>query len=195
MCIRDRQKEIKRLTDWIEKWKNTPTKVAATRSKRMAIEHMVKIEKPRRFDTRAFHGRYTPRIESYTNVIQAKDLSIGYDAPLAEVSFLLQKKERLAIIGENGKGKSTLLKTLIGELPALGGSFKFGQNVEWGYFEMCIRDRGRASGGPSGTVFPRRHSAHLPSDPECDEGTVDSDGGFLLRIKACHADLRIVSDP
>ncbi len=68
----EQQKEIKRLTDWIEKWKNTPTKVAATRSKRMAIEHMVKIEKPRRFDTRAFHGRYTPRIESYTNVIQAK---------------------------------------------------------------------------------------------------------------------------
>ena len=53
----EQQKEIKRLTDWIEKWKNTPTKVAATRSKRMAIEHMVKIEKPRRFDTRAFHGR------------------------------------------------------------------------------------------------------------------------------------------
>ena len=49
---------------------------------------------------------------------------------------MLQKKERLAIIGENGKGKSTLLKTLIGELPALGGSFKFGQNVEWGYFDQ-----------------------------------------------------------
>ena len=44
-------------------------------------------------------------------------------------------------------------------------------------------------------VLTRRHSAHLPSDQECDEGTVDSDGGFLLRIKACHADLRIVSDP
>ena len=136
----EQQKEIKRLTDWIEKWKNTPTKVAATRSKRMAIEHMVKIEKPRRFDTRAFHGRYTPRIESYTNVIQAKDLSIGYDAPLAEVSFLLQKKERLAIIGENGKGKSTLLKTLIGELPALGGGFLFsGEDVE--------KKMGQLSGG------------------------------------------------
>ena len=52
------------------------------------------------------------------------------------MSLLLQKKERLAIIGENGKGKSTLLKTLIGELPALGGSFKSGQNVEWGYFDQ-----------------------------------------------------------
>ena len=132
----EQQKEIKRLTDWIEKWKNTPTKVAATRSKRMAIEHMVKIEKPRRFDTKAFHARYIPRIESYTNVINAKNLEIGYDGVLSTVTFLLQKKERLAIIGENGKGKSTLLKTLIGELPALGGEFKFGQNVEWGYFDQ-----------------------------------------------------------
>ncbi len=132
----EQQKEIKRLTDWIEKWKNTPTKVAATHSKRMAIEHMVKIEKPHRFDTKAFHARYIPRIESYTNVINANNLEIGYDKVLSTVTFLLQKKERLAIIGENGKGKSTLLKTLVGEIPALGGEFKFGQNVEWGYFDQ-----------------------------------------------------------
>lgn len=132
----EQQKEIRRLTEWIEKWKNTPTKVAATHSKRMAIEHMVKIEKPRRFDTKAFHARYIPRIESYTNVINAKNLEIGYDKVLSTVTFLLQKKERLAVIGENGKGKSTLLKTLVGEIPALGGEFKFGQNVEWGYFDQ-----------------------------------------------------------
>lgn len=132
----EQQKEIKRLTEWIEKWKNTPTKVAATHSKRMAIEHMVKVEKPRRFDTKAFHARYIPRIESYTNVINAKNLEIGYDKVLSTVTFLLQKKERLAVIGENGKGKSTLLKTLVGEIPALGGEFKFGQNVEWGYFDQ-----------------------------------------------------------
>lgn len=132
----EQQKEIKRLTEWIEKWKNTPTKVAATHSKRMAIEHMVKIEKPRRFDTKAFHARYILRIESYTNVINAKNLEIGYDKVLSTVTFLLQKKERLAVIGENGKGKSTLLKTLVGEIPALGGEFKFGQNVEWGYFDQ-----------------------------------------------------------
>ena len=132
----EQQKEIKRLTEWIEKWKNTPTKVTAAHSKQMAIEHMVKIEKPRRFDTKAFHARYVPRIESYTNVINAKNLEIGYDKVLSTVTFLLQKKDRLAIIGENGKGKSTLLKTLIGEIPALGGEFKFGQNVEWGYFDQ-----------------------------------------------------------
>ena len=132
----EQQKEIARLTAWIEKWKNTPTKVAATRSKQMAIEHMVKIEKPRRFDTKTFHARFTPRIESYTDVLNVKKLKIGYDKLLCEVSFLLRKGERMAIFGENGKGKSTLLKTLIGEIPSLGGSFAIGPRVEWGYFDQ-----------------------------------------------------------
>ena len=134
----EQQKEIQRLTEWIEKWKNTPTKVAATRSKRMAIEHMVKIDKPRRFDTKTFQAMFTPRIESYTEVLSVKNLRIGYDTELSKVSFTLQKGERLAILGENGKGKSTLLKTLVGILEALGGSFTFGQNVEWGYFDQQI---------------------------------------------------------
>ena len=130
------QKEIRRLTEWIEKWKNTPTKVTAARSKRMAIEHMVKIEKPRRFDTRAFHALFQPRVESYTEVVTAKNLCIGYDTELSRVSFTLRKGERLAVIGENGIGKSTLLKTLTGLVKPLGGSFSFGPNVEWGYFDQ-----------------------------------------------------------
>lgn len=132
----EQQKEIKRLTEWIEKWKNTPSKVSATHSKQMAIEHMVKIEKPRHFDTKTFRANFTPRIESWSNVLTAKDLSIGYDEELSRLSFRLMKGERLAIIGENGKGKSTLLKTLVGILPPLGGEFALGTNVEWGYFDQ-----------------------------------------------------------
>ncbi len=130
------QKEIQRLTEWIEMWKNTPTKVAATRSKRMAIEHMVKIEKPRRFDTKTFHILFKPRMESYSDVLIAKNLKIGYDSVLSQVNLHLRKKERLAILGENGKGKSTLLKTLVEIVPPLGGSFVIGQNVEYGYFDQ-----------------------------------------------------------
>lgn len=132
----EQQKEIERLTAWIEKWKNTPTKVAATRSKRMAIEHMVKIEKPQKFDTKTFHAKFQPRIESYTEVLNVKRLKIGYDRELCDVSFQLRKGERLAVLGENGIGKSTLLKTIIGEIPSLGGSFTIGQRVEWGYFDQ-----------------------------------------------------------
>ncbi len=132
----EQQQEIKRLTDWIEKWKNTPTKVSAARSKRMAIEHMVKIEKPRRFDTKAFHALFTPRIESYTDVLTVKNLGIGYEKELSRVSFSLRKGEKLAIIGENGKGKSTLLKTLVGILQPLTGNYNYGANVAWGYFDQ-----------------------------------------------------------
>lgn len=132
----EQQKEIQRLTEWIEKWKNTPTKVSATHSKRMAIEHMVKIEKPRKFDTKAFKAVFQPRMESYTEVLTAKKLQIGYTDVLGEVNFTLQKGECLAVLGENGIGKSTLLKTLIGKLEPLGGTYKFGTNVEVGYFDQ-----------------------------------------------------------
>ena len=130
------QKEIARLTEWIEKWKNTPTKVAATRSKRMAIEHMVKVEKPVRFNTKSFHALFEPLRESYNDVILTNRLRIGYDSVLSEVTFSLHKKERIAILGENGKGKSTLLKTLVGIIPPLGGSFTIGTNVDYGYFDQ-----------------------------------------------------------
>ena len=132
----EQQKEIKRLTEWIEQWKNTPTKVTAARSKQKQIEHMVLIEKPRRFDTKAFQGQFTPRITSYTDVLDLRGLKIGYTDVLSSVSFVLKKGERVAIIGENGKGKSTLLRTLIGQIPPLGGIFTIGTGVEWGYFDQ-----------------------------------------------------------
>lgn len=132
----EQQKEIKRLTEWIEKWKNTPTKVASVHSKEKQLEHMVLIEKSRRFDTKAFRGQFLPRTTSYTDVLTLKALEIGYDHVLSKVSFTLKKGERVAIIGENGKGKSTLLKTLMGQIPPLGGSYTVGTGVEVGYFDQ-----------------------------------------------------------
>ena len=132
----EQQKEIKRLIEWIEKWKNTPTKVASVHSKEKQLEHMVLIEKPRRFDTKAFRGQFLPQTTSYTDVLTLKALEIGYDHVLSKVSFTLKKGERVAIIGENGKGKSTLLKTLMGQIPPLGGSYTVGTGVEVGYFDQ-----------------------------------------------------------
>lgn len=130
------QKEIARLTEWIEKWKNTPTKVAATRSKRMAIEHMVKIEKPVRFDTKSFHAQFAPVRESHTEVVNANHLAIGYDKPLSTVHFTVRKGQKVAILGENGKGKSTLLKTLVGMIQPLSGSYRIGTDVDYIYFDQ-----------------------------------------------------------
>ncbi len=76
------QKEIERLTVFIEKWKNTPTKVAMTRSKQKQIDHMVKIPKPLRFNTKAMHGKLQPSKESGKEVLTVKDLKIGYKLPV-----------------------------------------------------------------------------------------------------------------
>ena len=130
------QKEIKRLREWIEKWKNTPTKVSSAHSKERYIEHMELVEKPRRFDTTTFRAHFSPRISSYSEVLDVRDLSIGYDQELCRVSFRLMRGERLAIIGDNGKGKSTLLKTIVGLVPPLGGICKIGTNVEMGYYDQ-----------------------------------------------------------
>ncbi|ABX41343.1 ABC-F family ATP-binding cassette domain-containing protein [Lachnoclostridium phytofermentans] len=130
------QKEIERLTIFIEKWKNTPTKVSMTRSKQMQIAHMVKIPKPLRFDTKAMHAKLQPNIESGKEVLTVKELKIGYEEVLASVSLNLRKGQKLAVIGENGKGKSTLLKSVVGQIDTLGGTFKFGRDVDWVYFDQ-----------------------------------------------------------
>ncbi|MBQ9122593.1 MAG: ABC-F family ATP-binding cassette domain-containing protein [Lachnospiraceae bacterium] len=169
------QKEIQRLTEWIEKWKNTPTKVAATRSKRMAIEHMVKIPKPRRFDTKSFRAMFTPNKESYTDVLWAKNLDIGYDGEvLSRVNLKLKKKQRMAILGENGKGKSTLLKTLVGVVPAISGTYGFGMNVEWGYFDQ--QEAVTAKVDPNQTVLDHFWEVY----PDLDRESVRSALGSFL---------------
>ncbi|MCR5279484.1 MAG: ABC-F family ATP-binding cassette domain-containing protein [Lachnospiraceae bacterium] len=130
------QKEIKRLMDWVEQWKNTPTKVASARSKLKAIEHMEKIEKPERYDTRSFKASFTPKRETGKDVLFVKDLEVGYDRVLEKLSLDMKKGERIGIIGENGVGKSTFLKTIVGDIRALGGDYRYGVNVDIGYFDQ-----------------------------------------------------------
>ena len=130
------QKEIARLEMIVEKYKNTPTKVAMTRSKLKAIEHMEKIESPDRFDTATFHANFKPNRETGKEVLRVNNLEIGYDKVLSKVSMEQFRKQRIGIIGGNGLGKSTFLKTLVGQLPPLGGEAVFGYQVDIGYFDQ-----------------------------------------------------------
>jgi len=74
--------------------------------------------------------------ESGDVVLSLKNFSFGYDEIINTVSFVLHKKERLAILGANGAGKSTLLKAIMGKIKSLGGSIEFGYHVNVGYFDQ-----------------------------------------------------------
>lgn len=130
------QKEIARLEMIVEKYKNTPTKVAMTRSKLKQIEHMEKIEAPDRFDTHTFHANFKPNRETGKEVLRVQKLQIGYDHVLSTVTMEQRRQQRIGIIGGNGLGKSTFLKTLVGLIPGLGGEFQFGYQVDIGYFDQ-----------------------------------------------------------
>ncbi|MBP5384414.1 MAG: ABC-F family ATP-binding cassette domain-containing protein [Lachnospiraceae bacterium] len=132
------QAEIKRLSDLAEKMKHHPTKVSMAHSKEKAIEHMDKIEAPETADTRVFHASFLPLHEPGKEILSVHDLTIGYaqDASLCTVSFDIRRGDRLGILGGNGLGKSTLLKTITGAIEPLSGNFRYGVNVEPGYFDQ-----------------------------------------------------------
>ena len=131
------QKEIKRLENIVNRFKYKPTKAKMALSKLKQIEKMVKIEEPNKYDLKTFHNNFNIK-QSGKDVLQVEDLEIGYDKVLQKVNFSLYRGEKLGIIGENGIGKSTLLKTIAGLLNPLGGIFSFGHNVSLGYFDQQL---------------------------------------------------------
>lgn len=130
------QKEIERLQRMVERFKGKPTKTSMAKSKQKAIEHMVIIEAPDKYDNKTFHANFQPQKETGNDVLYVSNLQIGYDHMLSEVSLDLKKGEKLGILGGNGLGKSTLLKTIVGRIPAISGEYKYGTNVEVGYFDQ-----------------------------------------------------------
>ena len=150
------QAEIKRLMRVVERFRYKASKAKMAQAKLKQIEHMVKVKEPSKYDLTTFKTNFALEKESGRDVLHVKDLEIGYDSPIQNISFDLYRGQKLGIIGENGIGKSTLLKTIVGTIEKLGGEFEFGHNVQVGYFDqqMALLDSEKTVFDDFATEFP-----------------------------------------
>lgn len=132
------QKDIERLEALIEKFRYKKNKAAFAQSKIKYLDRMEKLEKPTGADDKTFHVQFTPRVKGGEKVLETDHLAIGYDHPLAEVTMSMRRGDRVGIIGPNGCGKSTFVKTLMGLLEPLGGEYLYGHQIEAGYFDQQL---------------------------------------------------------
>lgn len=150
------QAEIKRLMRVVERFRYKASKAKMAQAKLKQIEHMVKVKEPSKYDLTTFKTNFALEKESGRDVLHVKDLEIGYDSTIQKISFDLYRGQKLGVIGENGIGKSTLLKTIVETIEKLGGEFEFGHNVQVGYFDqqMALLDSEKTVFDDFATEFP-----------------------------------------
>lgn len=130
------QKEIKRLTDLINKFKYKPTKAKMAMARVKVLEKMNIIDKPKKESNKTFKINFNPVNNSYKETLKLINLSVGYDKELFKLDLKLERGDKLGIIGKNGIGKSTLIKTIVGEIKPLSGKVVIGENTNISYFSQ-----------------------------------------------------------
>ncbi len=129
-------KERERLENLVERFRYKATKAAMAQSKIKALERMEVPDSPEAYDLRTFHTDFEPLDIGVKDVLSVKDLTVGYDKPLSTVNLEMKRGNKVGIIGGNGLGKSTFIKTLMGSIPKISGEYKFGPRVQIGYFDQ-----------------------------------------------------------
>ncbi|MBT8803376.1 ABC transporter [Lactobacillus delbrueckii subsp. bulgaricus] len=133
------QEEIKREEEFIQKNIVRASTTKQAQSRRKALEKMELVDPPKhkskvriKFDSARPSGK---------EVLILKDLAVGYPdkTMLKDISFQINKGDRVAIIGQNGIGKSTLLKTVMKQLPVKAGSIKYGASLDIGYYDQELQ--------------------------------------------------------
>ncbi len=189
------REEIARLMRLVERFRYKATKAKMVQSKLKQIERMKIIDKPDRYDLKTFHANFQPRVESVKGVLSINNLTIGYDKALATINLELFKGQKLGVIGDNGKGKSTFLKTLVREINSLSGSFEFGIKTEIGYFnqQMAQYSNGKTVFEDFHDEFPLLNEtevrtalgAFLFSGEDVFKCVDDLSGGEKVRLALC----------
>ena len=132
------QKEIAKLKAIYERFRFKPSKASLAMSRLHQLEKMEIIEKPNKIDTNTFKTNLSEIVPSVKKVLTTKDLVIGYDKPLATINLEITRGKKIGVIGKNGIGKSTLLKTLNGIITPLSGELSYGLHVNPGYFDQTL---------------------------------------------------------
>lgn len=131
------QEEIARQEELIRRFKNKPAKASFARSRKKMLERMERVEAPREDTAHIFTGEILPAVPGSKWVLEAEHLKIGYEGhPLLELSLRTRKGQKIALLGENGAGKTTFLKTAAGSLPPVDGVCSLGNNITIGYFDQ-----------------------------------------------------------
>lgn len=138
----NQQKEIERQKEIIERLSKLGGSmrkrgISQSRSRQKLLDKMVLLEKP--FDDEEHMKlRFTPRYESGYDVLMAEDLAMGFEGRMlfSDISFSIHRGNRIGLIGENGIGKTTLFRILLGDTEAKQGHIRFGTSVKIGYFDQ-----------------------------------------------------------
>lgn len=129
------QKEVDRLEDFIARNKARISTTGRAKSRQKQLDKMEILEKPKEKMKPTF--KFNPARTPGRIIFEATDLVLGYHEPLTQpLNLILERNQKVAIRGVNGLGKSTLLKTLMGEVKPFGGEVKLGESIFAGYFEQ-----------------------------------------------------------
>lgn len=131
------QAEISKLEDFVNKNLVRASTTKRAQSRRKQLEKMERLERPEG-DEKGPHFKFTADSQSGNIVLTVKDAAIGYDGRIisSPINIDLRKNQVMAIVGPNGIGKSTLLKSVLGQIPFVKGSSEFGINVKVGYYDQ-----------------------------------------------------------
>lgn len=130
------QQDIQRIEALIEKFRYKKSKATFAKSKQKYLDRMEKIEDSRQ-DTSQMKARFSSFRKGGKQVLSVENLEVGYENKvLSRVDFELRQHQRMGIIGPNGIGKSTLIKTLVGDVEKISGEFTFGHQIDVGYFNQ-----------------------------------------------------------
>ena len=131
------QKKIAKLEDFVNRNIVRASTTKRAQARRKQLEKMDRLERPET-DDRSIHFQFHSDKDSGTEVLDVENAKVGYDEQVlaGPLSFTVRKPQRIGIIGPNGIGKSTLLKSLLHQIPLVSGTVKFGANLEIGYYDQ-----------------------------------------------------------